>query len=423
MVSSFPVNFVRVAASPEIFQHVGENIRLRIKVRFVAAPNTTYYAVFHAKHPVREAIVLLIPYDVPSVLPDRPWAQRHGKPRLRVAIPGRPAALQGLVQRDVIFVAYGSSIMGEDGVNHLARILQANTKDAQENPLFRALGVKTSQRRTSASSTCRTTRRRITLMLRASAAGQRALRRHRLLSDEGADRKLVDALPPEARKVVTDQFSYVMDSLVVELSEPVLQRKLDFLRSPGQNVPGPEFHDLPRGQAGADPVSNYAAILRKVCCRKIRRSCKRLRIAGPVARAWRNCWRITSKSRSSSKQEKAIAKLFNAYEDVSFFACRLVPAIRVGRAAGRACMGRSAATRRPPRAHWVSSIFSSTPPTSSRRGEAHKVVDAGRTRLRVRRNPDAVSVSVTDILDRWGYSSYTVYTSSAIKPTMISPRR
>ncbi len=34
-------------------------------------------------------------------------------------------------------------MMADDGVNHLARILQSDTQKAEENPLLKALGLKT----------------------------------------------------------------------------------------------------------------------------------------------------------------------------------------------------------------------------------------------------------------------------------------
>ena len=259
MVSSSPVNFVRVAASPEIFKHVGENIRLRVKVRFVAAPNTTYYAVFHARHPVHQAIALLIPYDVPSVLPDSAMgANATVSPAFALQFLAGLQHYGDSLQRDVIFVAYGSSVMSEDGVNQLARILQANTKVAQENPLLRALGFQgkpSPNKRVQHLQDNEATNRALLEPMEQVGA---LFDNDAFLADTGVTAKMIDALPPKAHKVVTDQFSYVMDTVVLELSEPVLQRKLAFLRSPGENVRGPEFHDYLAAKRMLDPVTNYS---------------------------------------------------------------------------------------------------------------------------------------------------------------------
>ena len=144
MVSSAPVNFVRLAATPAIFGHVGENIRLRVQVRFVQVPNTTYYAVFHASHPVQQALVVVIAYDAPSVLPDSATGAIEAiSPAFALQFLEGLKSYQDSMQRDVIFVAEGSSVMADDGINHLMRILQSNTKRAEENPLLKALGLKT----------------------------------------------------------------------------------------------------------------------------------------------------------------------------------------------------------------------------------------------------------------------------------------
>ena len=430
LVSSSPVNFVRLAATPEIFKHVGENVRLRVKVRFVAAPNTTYYAVFHAKHPAHQAIALLVPYDVPSVLPDcAVGAAATVSPAFALQFLDGLQHYGDSIQRDVIFVAYGSSTMGEDGVNHLARILQANTKQAQDNPLLKALGVKTTPAEN----------KRIQHLQDNEVANQAQLDPVRqinalfadsaFLSDESSTTRTVAHLPDATRKVLSDQFAYIMDSLVVDLSEPVLQRKLDFLNSPGQNVHGPEFQSYIATKQKLDSVSSYAGYSPQSLLHENPEMFKdyglrdrlRLRMAELLA--------YHEHVEKQLEQEKAISKLFNSYEDVSFFACRLVPATDSTSPEGvMVAVGNAQNTT--PRALGVFNVF----------GNASHQLPAGCPPVQVATPDqpayalppeDLVSESVTDMLDKWGYSTYTIYSlnrdqtytdfsAPVVKPYMVN---
>jgi hypothetical protein len=431
LVSSSPVNFVRLAATPAIFQHVGENIRLRVKVRFVAAPNTTYYAVFHAPHPARQAIALLIPYDVPSVLPDMaPGGVATVSPAFALQF------LQGLqsygdsIQRDVIFIAYGSSTMGEDGVNHLARILQANTKQAQDNPLLKALGIRTKPAEN----------KRVQHLQENEAANLKLLEPVQrvgalfedaaFLADAPATDRAVNGLPDAAKKVLSDQFAYVMDSLVVELSEPMLQRKIDFLHSPGQNVHGPEFQAYIEAKRQLDSISNYAGYSPQSLLREnpdlIRQYGLRDRLRGRMAELLAYHQHVAKQL----EEEQAIARLFNSYEDVSFFGCRLVPAMDAANSTDGVMVAVGSNLNTTPRALGVFNVFLNA---SHRLPDKSPQVQVSTPDQQSYATPpdDLVSESVTDLLDRWGYSTYTIYdlnrdptygdfSSPVIKPYMLN---
>ncbi len=94
MVASVPVNYVRLAATPEILNHVGAKVRLHVRVHFERAASRNVIGVLKAAEPSREALIVTAPYDALSILPDvAPWnALRLGSCYSAVA-PGRTAAL------------------------------------------------------------------------------------------------------------------------------------------------------------------------------------------------------------------------------------------------------------------------------------------------------------------------------------------
>ena len=106
LVSSVPVNFVRVAASEGIFAHLGERVRLRVRVDFVEHPNRTLFGVLRAPRPAAEAIVVYAPYDATAVLPDlAPGAMAALNTAYVLGLVKGLAAAKQTLQRDVIFMA------------------------------------------------------------------------------------------------------------------------------------------------------------------------------------------------------------------------------------------------------------------------------------------------------------------------------
>ena len=71
MVSSLPVNYVRLAATPGIFRHVGERITLEVRTEYANTRHTTLVGVLRApRGGTKSALVLSCDYDACSTLPD-----------------------------------------------------------------------------------------------------------------------------------------------------------------------------------------------------------------------------------------------------------------------------------------------------------------------------------------------------------------
>ncbi len=61
------------------------------------------------------------------------------------------------------------------------------------------------------------------------------------LRDPEVTQRAVNGLSQAAGKTFSEQFSYVVNSVLLDSSESVLQRKLDFLRTPEQDVHSLQF--------------------------------------------------------------------------------------------------------------------------------------------------------------------------------------
>ena len=127
IVSTVPINFVRVAASKEIFRYIGRKVRLRVRVDYENTPNRTVIGLLRARKPAREALIIFSSYGASSILPDRaPGVLQAISPAIQLQLLKGLTAYRESLERDVIFVSTGARFMAEDGSNNLIRILQVN---------------------------------------------------------------------------------------------------------------------------------------------------------------------------------------------------------------------------------------------------------------------------------------------------------
>lgn len=258
MVSSVPINFPRLAATPGIFGHVGERVRIRLRVRFAEIENTTFVGILRAGKTTREhsnssALLLLTNYDAASILPDL-------APGVAQAIPvaTQLALLDGLSQyreslvRDVIFVAFGAQVMARDGDNNLLKLLDENVIKSDMNPLHRFFstgepqGEKELERILEARS-----RSRLAPWKERNDTNELALGRvdrilgrfsdPAFLSDADATENILAALDSDTALLLEEQVRHVLDTVVFELGEPMLQAKLGFIEKPGTDLESEAF--------------------------------------------------------------------------------------------------------------------------------------------------------------------------------------
>lgn len=124
MTSESPINFVRVAAYPEILDYLGREVELRVRTGFRRKPIDTVIGVVRAENPVEEAMILTSPYDAPGILPDLALGHLHSLHlAVNLQIFEGLAANRATLQRDVVFVSPGASALGADDFGYLTSLL------------------------------------------------------------------------------------------------------------------------------------------------------------------------------------------------------------------------------------------------------------------------------------------------------------
>lgn len=278
MVASIPVNFVRLAATPEIFQYAGRQINLRVRTKFENTRNTTLIGILRSQNngdanSSEDALILLTNYDAASILPDL-------APGTAQAIPVayQLALLKGLAQyrksmvRDVIFVAFGAQVMARDGDNNLLKILNENLQNSRRDPLDQilSLGGSESSQSGEISKEAQARIRRLPWEERYQD-NEEALRQieailkqfddPKFLADPAATQAAVATLDETSSALFDEQIGYVLDALTFELYEPQFQAKLAFLQSTDQSLDGPgfkEYQRLKREYDSAVALSNFS---------------------------------------------------------------------------------------------------------------------------------------------------------------------
>lgn len=257
MVSSVPVNFVRLAATPEIFDQVGERITLHVRTRFAEVPNRTIVGILRAgKTTARQsndqAILFLTNYDAMSILPDKAPGVLPAVPlAMQLALARGLAAYRETMVRDVVFVAFGAQFMARDGDNNLLKLLDENLQRSQNDPLRLFLGLGNGAGDAEGVETELHSSARLIPWQDRLSENQAALRhldeilRARqdalFLRDAGRTEEIIQSFEPAAREFFFSQVQHVFDTIVFDLHEEMTQRKIDFLRAGESNLSTPEF--------------------------------------------------------------------------------------------------------------------------------------------------------------------------------------
>ncbi len=223
MSASVPVNFVRLAASKAIFDHLDERVTLQIRSEWQQVPHNTLVGYWADKEPRNEALIITSCYDAASVLPDRAPGVAGA-----VGVAAQLAALQGLsayqddFKRDVIFISYASQMMAQLPADRVTALLGPALSRKEGRAVLENEQARNSQRHASVQ------------------ACQSLLANEQLFASAEAAEPAIDALSGKARELFDTQVRYVLNTVVFELSETLLQRRVDFLAT-GENANSPEF--------------------------------------------------------------------------------------------------------------------------------------------------------------------------------------
>ncbi len=212
-----PVNYVRLAASQGILDHLGRTVTLKVRTEWRNVQSVNVVGVLRARadgQPAQEAIIVAGHYDALSMLPDRaPGTLTAYNLAAMMSLAEGLEDHRGQMRRDVFFVATSGTAQAGMGTAWLHSAM-----GPRQDP--------------------GTSHRRYTAQLntaRQQAAHIAAIRE--CLDDQAfgrdleATRATLKQLDAKARDFFDEQFTYVMNTLAFELNEPYLQRRLDFYRA------------------------------------------------------------------------------------------------------------------------------------------------------------------------------------------------
>ncbi len=124
------------------------------------------------------------------------------------------------------------------------------------------------------------------------------------------------------------------------------------------------------------------------------------------------------------EQEIALARLFNKYEEVSFFATRLAPALENEDRRETMTLFSPTDGQLTPRGAGVVNVFEDSVKQLGLQPSAFVFRDPpAATTEDLTHQADPISLQVGTIMDRWGYSSYTFYNLGGKRRTRISHHR
>lgn len=237
MVSTLPINYVRVTATPEIFAHVGKEVCLTVRTAFAETRHTTLFGILRSPQASESALILSCDYDACSMLPDlAPGAMQALGPALHLQLLAGLLPYRDQLKRDILFIAYGGEMMGHDGKYNLLRLLGANSgsQAATENPVLRGLGIEEEQEDAGVASPVRKR------LAQQQVDNDAALQIIEEITSTWPE-KSRSSLTPEAQVVFDQQIEYVLNGLILTLSEPMLQAKITFEKRGDGDIESAEF--------------------------------------------------------------------------------------------------------------------------------------------------------------------------------------
>lgn len=250
-----PVNYVRLAASREIFDLVGKNITLHVRTVYRPVDTRTLVARLAAgtpatEAPATEAVIIPTSYDAASILPDLAPGTAQALPvAVQLGLLDGLATYREQLRRDVIFICFGARTMAQDSQNRLLAALgQATNIAGRHAELVRERDENESSLE------------QVPQLLALFEDQQ-------FFSDPNVTVERLGEIGPAAA-VFEKQCTYVRNTIVFELSEYTLQAKILFRKDPEQDLDGEAFTAFTAAKKRYDKAFvaagyNIAKLLRK----------------------------------------------------------------------------------------------------------------------------------------------------------------
>ncbi|NLF30910.1 MAG: hypothetical protein GX591_08495, partial [Planctomycetes bacterium] len=240
MVSNVPVNYPRLAATKEIFDHLGRTVRLHVRSRYVNAPNINFIGILRAgaagEGGAEEALVLSARYDAASWLPDRaPGTIPAVNLAAHLSMLDALAAARDDLRRDVVFVATGAGSVGHAGAARLLSVLGGAMQPGEALKHQRGL--------------LRENREHLAMVEQVLAC----FSDESFVVDAAATGAALSGLDRATRTFLDEQFRYILNTLLLSRKEPLLAERLAFLRG-GADTAGEAFRRFLDAQKAYEDV-------------------------------------------------------------------------------------------------------------------------------------------------------------------------
>lgn len=318
MTANSPVNFVRLAAQPGVLDHLGETVTLHVRTGWRNVPHDVHVGILRGPRRNPEAVVVTACAEACSVLPDlAPGVLSATGPAVLLA------ALEGLLpyrdrlQRDVVFVSYGSRVMGHLPADALTACLgPAVTKQESRVAFERRLEADRAQ----------------------AAAVQAAIgcfADEAFLRDSGATARGLGALRTEHRAALEEQVRYVLNTLVFERAEPQMRLRVSVESAGGAGQQGPAFAAYREAARAYDQALDAAGFAPAQLCARKGDFARENRVRERCLARLRELEEHHARRGAQLRGALALHRALRAYEGLSVFSPGMLPG-EAGAAEGEA---------------------------------------------------------------------------------------
>ena len=239
---NMPANLIRVAAGPEVLDHIGQKATIKSRSMWVDARTRNVIGVMRAAKPSDRALVIPVTYDASSLLPDMAGGSVQAfQTAIMLQLVQGLAAQRGALERDVVFIATTGMSQSLCGSSRLLSTIGDYGKNARAKARIEADIAMNDRRRRNVES--------LLALFDDPAFGV----------DTAATEAVAKGLPSPLRKFLNDRVGAVTRKAVFDQAEVQLQAEIAYKRHP-DDLDSPEYHLFRREKKLYDDLNNMSAL-------------------------------------------------------------------------------------------------------------------------------------------------------------------